>query len=115
MNIVTSYNVRLKTEYIRAFKDTVAFYTDAVRYFINVILQEWNKVSNLSIKETITYIESLTHASELHPYPKYQDFDSRFHKLPCYLRRAAIASAKGKCSSYKSSLANWEAYYVSHG
>ena len=109
MNIVTSYNIRLKTEYIRALKDTVTVYTDAVCYFINVILQEWNKVSDLSIKETVPCIEAMTHASGLHPYPKYQDFDIRFHKFPSYLRRAAIASAKGKCSSYKSNLANWEA------
>ena len=109
MNIVTSYNIRLKTEYIRALKDTVTIYTDAVRYFINVILQEWNKVSDLSIKETVPCIEAMTHVSELHLYPKYQDFDIRFHKFPSYLRRAAISAAIGKCHSYKSNLANWEA------
>lgn len=38
-------------------------------------------------------------------YPKYPDFDTRFPKLPCYLRRSAISSAFGKCRSYKSNLA----------
>ena len=43
MKITTSYNVRLKTEYITALKDTVNLYTDAVRYFINIILKDYLK------------------------------------------------------------------------
>ena len=35
--------------------------------------------------------------------------ESEFYKFPCYLRRAAIAEALGKVSSYRSNLANWKA------
>lgn len=38
MKIITSYNVRLKTEYISALKQTVMLYTDAVRFYMDVIL-----------------------------------------------------------------------------
>lgn len=39
--------------------------------------------------------------------PKY-DFDSKFYKMPSYIRRASISEAIGKVSSYKSNLGNWE-------
>ena len=108
MKIVTSYNVRLKTEYIPALKQTVTVYTDAVRYFMDILLQEWDNVKDLSSKSLVNCVESLTHYTEKNTYPKYPDFDTRFPKLPCYLRRSAISSAFGKCRSYKSNLANWE-------
>ena len=37
------------------------------------------------------------------------DFGKDFYKFPSYLRRAAIAQAVGKVSSYKSNLKDWEA------
>ena len=40
------------------------------------------------------------------PDPIY-DFDTKFYKMPSYLRRGAINEAIGKVSSYKSNLANW--------
>lgn len=107
MKIFTSYNVRLKTKYISALKQTVCLYTDAVRFYIDVILKEWHAFNGLSMNETVSCAETLTHATTKHPNPKY-DFDKQFHKFPCYLRRAAISCAFGKCCSYKSNLANWE-------
>ena len=108
MKIITSYNIRLKTEHISALKQTVMIYTDTIRYFIDVILQEWDNVKDLSSMSLVNCIESLTHSTEKNINPKYPDFDIKFPKLPCYLRRSAISSAFGKCKSYKSSLANWE-------
>ena len=64
MKIVTSYNVRLKTEYIPALKQTVTVYTDAVRYFMDIILQEWDNVKDLSSKSLVNCVESLTHYTE---------------------------------------------------
>jgi len=52
-------------------------------------------------------VESLCHKTKDNLLPKY-DFDSRFYKMPSYIRRASIAEAIGKVSSYKSNLANWE-------
>ena len=107
MKIITSYNVRLKTEYISAMKQTVMLYTDAVCFYMDVILEEWNTFAGLSTNEAVLCAERLSHATTAHPAPKY-DFDGRFPKFPCYLRRAAISSAFGKCCAYISSLANWE-------
>ena len=107
MKIITSYNVRLKTEYISAMKQTVMLYTDAVRFYMDVILEEWNTFAGLSTNEAVLCAERLSHATTAHPAPKY-DFDGRFPKFPCYLRRAAISSAFGKFCAYISSLANWE-------
>jgi len=53
------------------------------------------------------YIETLIHATKNNPNPIYNDFDSKFYKLPCYFRRSAIADVLGKISSYKSNLSNW--------
>ncbi|RHP33042.1 transposase [Clostridium sp. AF34-10BH] len=107
MKIITSYNVRLKTEYISSLKQTVMLYTDAVRFYMDVILEEWNTFAGMSTNETVLCAERLSHATTAHPVPKY-DFDNRFPKFPCYLRRAAISCAFGKCCAYNSSLANWK-------
>ena len=74
MKIITSYNVRIKTEYITALKDTVSLYTDAVRYFIDIILKEWDNLNGKRSLEVQHYIESLTHATSSVD-PKYPDFD----------------------------------------
>ncbi len=68
MKIVTSYNVRLKTEYIPALKQTVTVYTDAIRYFMDIILQEWDNVKDLSSKSLVNCMESLTplHRKKIH-------------------------------------------------
>ena len=53
-------------------------------------------------------VESFTVASKKNPSVPY-DFCADFYKFPSYLRRAAIAEALGKVSSYRSNLARWEA------
>ena len=104
---MTSYNVRLKTEYISALKHTVMLYTDAVRFYLDVILEEWSAFSGMGTHGAVLLAEKLSHATATHPSPKY-DFDGKFPKFPCYLRRSAINSAFGKCCSYKSNLVAWE-------
>ena len=108
MKIVTSYNVRIKTEYISALKDTVAIYTDAVRFFIDVVLKEWDHIHSLRSLEAQSYIESVSHRTAQHDEIIYS-FDESYPKMPSYLRRAAITTAIGKVRSYKSNLTNWEA------
>lgn len=53
-------------------------------------------------------MEQLVHATKENPMPKY-DFDIQFRNFPSYLRRAAISSALGAVSSYRSAVSNWEA------
>ena len=106
MQIYTSYSVKIK-HYNRIFKDTVSVYRHAVDYLINVCLKEWDSISaingNLLQQQ---YVERCIHFTKYNPDPIY-DFDTKFYKMPSYMRRGAINEAIGKVSSYKSNLANW--------
>lgn len=110
MKIHTSYSCRI-TQYRNIFKETVQIYRKAIDFFIDVCLREWSLFSDLQYQnESTTVMESLTITTARRPAVPY-DFakaDSRFYKMPSYLRRAAIAEAYGKVCSYKSNLNNWE-------
>lgn len=107
MQIYTTYKVKIK-HYNHIFKDTVAVYRNAVDYLIDVCNVNWDKLSKIdgSLNKQ-RYIETLVHATKDNPVPMY-DFDSKFYKIPSYLRRSAISEAIGKVSSYKSNYANWK-------
>ena len=105
MRIYTTYSVKIK-HYNHIFKDTVAIYRRAVDYLIAVCIDNWDTVVTFKGQNRLTCIESLVHATKDNPYPVY-DFDSKFYKMPSYMRRGAINEAIGKVSSYKSNLANW--------
>lgn len=105
MQIYTTYSVKIK-HYNHIFKDTVAIYRRAVDYLIAVCMDKWDTVVAFKRQSRLTYIESLVHATKDNPNPAY-DFDSKFYKMPSYMRRSAINEAIGKVSSYKSNLANW--------
>lgn len=107
MTIHTSYSCKI-TEYSHIFKETVRTYRNAVDFFINVCLNEWALFSDVKYQnESTAIMENLTVPTKTRPVVKY-DLNRRFYKMPCYLRRAAIAEAYGKCCSYKSNLQNWE-------
>lgn len=106
MQIYTTYKVKIK-HFNHIFKNTVSVYRKAVDFLIEVCLVEWDAVSELNSNQRINYVERLTHTTKDNPNPKY-DFDSKFYKMPSYLRRGAISEAVGKVSSYRSNLANWE-------
>lgn len=107
MQIYTTYKVKIK-HYNHIFKDTVAVYRRAVDYLIGVCDENWGAISEMegSLNRQ-RFVETLVHQTKDNPNPKY-DFDSKFYKMPTYLRRAAISEAIGKVSSYRSNLANWE-------
>ena len=105
MRIYTTYSVKIK-HYNHIFKDTVAIYRRAVDYLIAVCIDKWDTVVTFKGQSRLTCIESLVHATKDNPHPVY-DFDSKFYKMPSYMRRGAINEAIGKVSSYKSNLANW--------
>lgn len=106
MQIYTTYKVKIK-HYNHIFKDTVAIYRNAVDYLIDVCNANWDELSQIdgSLNKK-RHIETLVHATKDNPNPMY-DFDTKFYKMPTYLRRAAINEAIGKISSYRSNLANW--------
>ena len=107
MQIYTTYKVKIK-HYNHIFKDTVAIYRNAVDYLISVCNAKWDELSQIdgSLNKQ-RYVETLVHATNDNPNPLY-DFDTKFYKMPSYLRRGAIHEAVGKISSYRSNLANWK-------
>ena len=91
-----------------AFKDTVEKYRMATDFFIDVVLNEWEYLSQITSQfSMLREIEILTHRTLSNPNPKYH-FETDFYKFPSYLRRASIAEAIGKVSSYKSNYTNWQ-------
>ncbi|MCR5747325.1 MAG: transposase [Lachnospiraceae bacterium] len=107
MKIYSTYSVKIK-HYNHIFKDTVSVYRKAVDFLINVCLSEWDSLS--AIKGNLLqqqYVERRIHTTKDNPAPIY-DFDTKFYKMPSYMRRGAINEAMGKVSSYKSNLANWQ-------
>ena len=106
MKIMTSYSVKIKN-FNHIFKETVELYRSAVDFFIDVINKEWNALAGLPGTGSTAPVEALTIVTSKRPMVKY-DFAKDFYKFPCYLRRAAIAEAYGKVSSYKSNLENWK-------
>lgn len=108
MKIFTTYSVKIK-HYNHIFKDTVSIYRKAVDFFIDVCLDKWEcmlPISGNVLRQQ--YVERLCHKTGDNPNPQYEDFDTKFYKMPSYLRRSAINEALGKVSSYKANLANWE-------
>ena len=107
MQIYTTYKVKIK-HYNHIFKDTVTIYRNAVDYLISVCNAKWDELSQIdgSLNKQ-RYVETLVHATNDNPNPLY-DFDTKFYKMPSYLRRGAINEAIGKISSYRSNLANWK-------
>lgn len=106
MKMYTTYSVKIK-HYNSIFKETVAIYRHAVDYILNVCLENWEEISSLEGRNKLSYVERLIHITKNNPVPAY-NFDSKFYKMPSYMRRGAINEAIGKVSSYKSNLANWE-------
>lgn len=106
MEMVSSYKVQILSEN-SIFKDTVRIYRSALSFLISVFDSEWDALHSIKkAKERFNAAEHLVHGTR-HNIAKY-DFDVRFHKMPSYLRRAAIQEALGCVSGYRSNHANWE-------
>ena len=106
MKIISSYKIKIK-HYNNIFQDTVSIYQEALSFFTDVCDKEWDTIKEVKGKYRKTYVESITHKTDIHSEIKY-DFDKDFYKFPAYLRRAAIQAALGAVSSYNTSLANWD-------
>lgn len=87
---------------------TCDIYNNVVTYLLKVMYQEFPMDFKEDTCTVTTVVEALVHHTKSHPYPKYSDFDELFVKLPTYFRRAAIASAYGKWSSWRSNYLSWE-------
>lgn len=111
VKLMSTYAVKIsRSADIRSVLSVTAdIYRKAVEFFIYVCMKEWLQIESggsMQIRKSI--VESLTVRTSSRPSTAY-DFGRDFYKFPCYLRRAAIAEAIGKVSSYRSNLKNWEA------
>ena len=106
MKLTSSYTVELK-HINKILNNTVKIYREALAFLIDVFNSEWNSLNLIKSKlERFNYAEHLIHTTKTN-IAKY-DFDSKFYKLPSYLRRDLVNTALGIVSSYQSNLKNWE-------
>ena len=110
MDVYSSYKVKIK-HYNKIFSQTVEVYRQAVSFFIDICDKEWEILNDLRSLERCRKIEKLTLQTRKNINPKY-DFNSKFYKMPCYLRRSAISEATGCYLSYHSNLQNWNKNHI---
>ena len=106
MHIISSYKVKIK-DFNHCFDETIHVYQEAVSFFMDVCQKEWKSFQGLSRNKAVALMEKLTLATKKRPTVKH-DFNAHFYKMPCYLRRAAIAQAIGAYSSWFSNHENWK-------
>ena len=107
---MSTYSVKVSrsADIKKVLSATADIYRRAVDFFIGVCMEEWAMVwSGTSMNKRKSIVESLTVRTKKRPLVPY-DFGKGFYKFPSYLRRAAIAEAAGKVSSYKSNMENWK-------
>src|SRR6266699_245091 len=80
------------------FNRVVAFYFE--------VIQAHEGVLDLTAKEALTALETLTHATEKNPSPLLP-LTEIAQGIPAMFRRAAINAALGSARSFSSSLKNW--------
>ena len=110
MKQMSTYSVKVSrsADIKKVLSATADIYRRAVDFFIGVCMEEWAMVgSGTSMNKRKSIVESLTVRTKKRPSVPY-DFGKGFYKFPSYLRRAAIAEAAGKVSSYKSNMENWK-------
>lgn len=108
------YNTRAKTVSEKIVSHTISLdktceiYNQALTYILKVMFQEFSMSYEENTNTTTTVVEKFIHHTAKNPQPKYENFNVLFPKYPSYLRRATIASAYGKWSSWRSNYLNWE-------
>ena len=111
MKQMSSYPVRISrsADIRKTLSATAGIYRKAVDFFISVCMEEWDTISaGKGQTGKVNAVEAFTIKTSKRKTVPY-DFGKDFYKFPSYLRRAAIAQAVGKVSSYKSNLKNREA------
>ena len=98
---VFSYKIKIscqKSDY-KMFSNTLKIYQKTVSFLIDVVIDHFDDIADLSMNYAQSYIEHLVHATKLNQ-PVYDDFDRLFPQFPSYFRRDAIIRAIGSVKSY---------------
>ena len=107
MKIISSYSIKLTGD-LKALESSIIIYREALSYVIPIVNTHWGEMKDFEFNnQRNNYIEKLIHSTKNHQ--AVYGFDEKFHKFPCYLRRAVVAKSIGIVSSYRSNLENWEA------
>ena len=107
MKTMVSREVRIKDAF-KPFLDTVTVYQEAVSFLIGVAEEHFEEVGMFQSHSAMALVEGLVH-STARRQALYPSFDTRFHKLPSYLRRAAIMESVAAVTLYRKNLSDWEA------
>jgi IS605 OrfB family transposase len=106
MQVTSSYGVEIR-RVNSSISLTYRIYREAVRVLAVFYDTVWEDLSAVEgEKKRFNHAEHLVHETKKN-HAVY-DFDSRFPKMPSYLRRSAIMHALGAVSSYRTRLAGWE-------
>ena len=106
MKIMSSYSIKLAGD-LKALENSILIYREALGFVIPIVDNHWNEIKDFEFSnERNNYVEKLIHSTK--DNQAIYNFDEEFHKFPCYLRRAIVASTIGIVSSYRSNLTNWE-------
>ena len=105
MKITSSYGVELKN-ICKLLLPTAKLYQEAVSFCIDVFENEWAAIKPLDRFSRNNFADHLVHSTRDN-IAKYNDFDTKFYKMPSYMRRDVISTAIGHLSSYHSNLQNW--------
>ena len=103
---MVSREVRI-VDAFKVFLYTIAIYQNAVSFLIDVVNEHYDTIRSLPSQKAMTLVERLVHSTSTRK-ALYPSFDIRFHKLPSYLRRAAIMEAVAAVTLYRKNLADWE-------
>ena len=106
MKVTSSYAVEVKG-IDKHFRTIRKIYQDALSYCIKVFDKEWDRFEDEDDFTQKSIGDSLIHTTKNHK--AICDFDTKFPKMPTYMRRAVINNAIGHLKSYHSSIDNW--YY----
>src|SRR5947209_2067184 len=89
------------------FAATQALFNQVAAFYFEVIIAH-EGVLDLSNKEALTALETLTHATKENPTPVMPLVEIAEH-VPAMFRRAAIHAALGSARSFSTHLAKWRA------
>lgn len=106
MKITSSYGIEIKN-INKMLITTANIYQDALSFCITTFENEWQNIEPLDTLSRNNYGEHLIHNTKDN-VAKYQDFDTKFYKMPSYMRRDIVSTAIGHLSSYHSNYKNWE-------
>ena len=117
MEIITCYTADIRKQLTdrgerpvddRLMKMTADICLKALKYCTDIFLSEWDCLSGIKgSTNRRRACDLLIHSTKGHP-AKYPQFDINFKNFPSYTRRAVVADALGKVSSYVSNYRNWE-------